>query len=362
MAVRLGLGDGAGMLTARLARRGSAAAVLLLAMVATLVPRQVHAPFVAVADNDGSTLASDTLAPPSGFTATRTCTGAAPVLRSTSEASGTTTTLAVARPAGLEPGDLLIAVLMQPSAALEPGVTQTDGWSWTARANAGGTFGQGMMVIKVAGSAEPASYTFTNLPSGQGTAVVLLAYDGVDTSAPLASGPHTQQNQSTANVTTAAVSPATAPTTMVSAFVVGSYSSTISNLAPAGTTVRADRLASGTASSRVLVADRSLAATGGSGQTTATLTAVTTSFGFSVALKAAPGPGPVVLGWTPSPDTYLTAYEGRRMDFPDVIQSVGPSVTGYQDGSLGTAGATYELRAAAGGWRSAWVTAVLPAC
>lgn len=340
-----------------------ALSALLLALGAASLADPAGAAFRATTDNQGSALGADILDPPAAFTATRSCSGAAPTLRSTSEATGTSTTLAVPRPAGVEQGDVLIGVLMQPGAGLEPAAEQTDGWTWTARANAGGTAGQGMMVIKVAGAAEPASYTFTNLPSGQGTAVVVLAYDGADAIAPLASGPHTQQSQNTANVTTAAVSPATAPTTMVSAFVVGSYSSTISSVGPAGTTVRADVLADGTASSRVLVADRALTATGSSGMTTATLTAVTTSFGFSVALTAAPGPGPVMLSWTPTVDLYAGGYEGYRSDDPGTVAILPDrTASGHSDATLGTAGATYYLRSYAGTWRSVYTSATVPAC
>lgn len=114
---------------------------------------------------------------------------------------------------------------------------------------------------------------------------------------------------------------------------------------------------------RALVVDRAVAATGDTGVSASTLTASRAPDGFSVALRAAPGPGPVVLSRTPTADIDAGGYEGHRSDIPGVVAGLPNRATsGCSDAALGTADATYYRRSYAGTWRSAHTSATVPAC
>ncbi|HMO11602.1 MAG TPA: hypothetical protein PKB06_08910, partial [Actinotalea sp.] len=99
----------------------------------------------------------------------------------------------------------------------------------------------------------------------------------------------------------------------------------------------------------MLAVHRTLAATGSSGETSATIASSKKAYGFSLALSSAPPSLAVTLTWTPTADTYATGYEGYRSDNPTVIGLGSPrTLSSYTDTTLGSAGATYYLPSVAG--------------
>lgn len=95
-------------------------------------------------------------------------------------ANPTATALSVPRPAGAVAGDLLLA---QISVRAQPTITAPSGWTRLRVDVAGGTVTQALY-WKLAGSAEPTSYTWrfsSSLPAAGG----ILAYGGVDQSKPI---------------------------------------------------------------------------------------------------------------------------------------------------------------------------------
>lgn len=93
------------------------------------------------------------------------------------QASGTvvggTQVFSVARPSGITTGDWLIA-----SGFNSAGV-QFDSPGWVEIAHSNGPTGRTTMLYKVAGSAEPATYTFTSHSAAGGARVAVAAYRGV---------------------------------------------------------------------------------------------------------------------------------------------------------------------------------------
>ena len=101
--------------------------------------------------------------------------------------SGSTTTLTLAKPAGVQTGDVLVA-----SVGFANSATVATPSGWTQVPGLRGTVGSGQELVtwyRVAGASEPASYTFT---AGSGTDAIsggISAYTGVDTAAPIAGTP-----------------------------------------------------------------------------------------------------------------------------------------------------------------------------
>ncbi|HRA50628.1 hypothetical protein [Actinotalea sp.] len=328
---------------------------LVLAAAACLLATPSGAAFTASAGT-GSVLASDTLDPPGALTATRSCAMTAPTLRSVSQATATATSITVARPAGVLPGDALIAIVMHHDSSSEPVAAVAGGWGMEIPSHSS-LGGEALMVLKIATAAEPASYSFAGLDSSDATAVVVLAYTGVDPTTPLAATPAGQANANGSTVAAPSVTTDRAGATFVTAFLADDYASTIS--VPAGTTSRADVLAAGPQEVRVRVTDRVIPAAGATGVTAATLTTSRYSHGFAVALR---GTMPVTLTWTPTPDTYATGYEGFREDVNELVPVLDRTTSTFVDGSAGAAQMAYQVRSVGGTWRSPYARVVVPAC
>jgi len=92
--------------------------------------------------------------------------------------------LTINRPAGTIAGDVMLAFISVRSAAVQ--ITAPAGWASQAAVvqNAGNSSRQ-QLFYKVAGAAEPASYTWTFDSAHQGAAGGIVSYSGVDTAAPI---------------------------------------------------------------------------------------------------------------------------------------------------------------------------------
>jgi Domain of unknown function (DUF1929)/Bacterial Ig domain len=129
----------------------------------------------------------------------------------TSAANASTTTLVLPLPAGVAPGDVLLA-----SVAVRggPSITAPSGWS-LARLDMDGSFVRQAMYVKVASTSEPASFTWT-LSAAKQAAGGIAAFTGVDTTNPVDASAG-QVNASATSLTAPSVT-TTVPDTMLVAF------------------------------------------------------------------------------------------------------------------------------------------------
>lgn len=334
----------------------AALCVLAVATLAATAP-PTGAAFTAQTANQGSSIAADVLDPPSGLTATRSCTASAPVLRAVSSATGTQASLVVPVPAGVQAGDVVVAMVMHAVQATPPVAGPGDGWQVATGAPFGAA-GASFFGSKVSAGAEPSAYTFTGLTAGQATAAVVVAYAGASWNYPshqiwLGSGDQVEAHASSA----------AEQATVVTGFTAVGESAVIAP--PAGTNGRAGVVATPAAGPPVAltVSDRTYLAGAGPTVTTAALSTANPSQGFAIVVGPGPGPSPVHLSWGATPDAYASGYEGTRSDVSGwIVAGAGQTVTEYDDATLGAAGARYYLRSVAGSWRSTWVTADVPAC
>lgn len=189
-----------------------------------------------------------------------------------------TTSLSVARPAGVAAGHVLLASV---DARGGPSVTPPAGWQ-LVRLDAAGTTMRKATYVKVAGSAEPASYTWS-LSSAQSAVVALTAYSGVSTTGPV-DAVGGQVGTSSASVVAPSVTTATTGTRLVGLFGIARVASLTS---PTGMVERAEATAQATYSVTGEVADETLSASGATGSRTATASGAAVGIGHLVALRPA---------------------------------------------------------------------------
>jgi hypothetical protein len=108
--------------------------------------------------------------------------------------SSNATTLTIAKPAGTAAGDVLIAHI---GVANSPSISDPAGWT-PIPALRGTVNGDQQLVswYRIAGASEPSTYTFTTGAGTDGIAGGVVAYTGVDTSAPFAGTPTQTINES----------------------------------------------------------------------------------------------------------------------------------------------------------------------
>jgi chitodextrinase len=200
-------------------------------------------------------------------------------MRAASFAATTATTLVIPVPAGTQAGDVMLAVVADRG---QPNVVAPSGWSNVRKDQNSTTMGQ-WIFVKVAGSAEPASYTFT-LSASQAAAGGILSYTGVNTSSPI----DTSGGQS--NASSMAVTAPSITTSVPNALVVGFFgiASAATITAPAGMSERGEQ-ASTAGSFKVdsEVADALQSAAGASGSKIAAATGSSANIGQLVALRPA---------------------------------------------------------------------------
>jgi hypothetical protein len=150
-------------------------------------------------------------------------------------------TAAVARPASVQTGDVLVADVFDSNAT---SVSAPAGWKRVVqRTSSASTTSHAAIYVKVAGSSEPSSYTFSNAtPGGIWTAleVAISAYRGVDQSDPVNAAAFNETAQSGSGTTASSASvPVTVDGAMIHAFsAFKTYTSTASG--PSGATVDFD--------------------------------------------------------------------------------------------------------------------------
>ncbi len=202
----------------------------------------------------------------------------------TSATGRNTSSLTAARPGGSASGDVLLASV---SVADTPNVTAPAGWSLVQNTTNGSMMRQATY-IHVTGSGEPNSYTwsFSSRTSG---AVVITAYVGLDTDAPIDNSAGQANPQSTAIIAPGVSVSATGA--LLTTFVSTRSNSTITE--PLGMVEQVEAInTAGPQKVAVEGADQILAATGGTGDRVATASQAGVNIGHTIALRPT-GSGPV---------------------------------------------------------------------
>ena len=201
------------------------------------------------------------------------------IFRSSATASGSGTSLAVPKPAGVVSGDVMVAIVAVRS---NPTITVPAGWT-LAQLTSNGTTIRQATYWKVATGSEPASTTFTYNQS-RASSGAINAYSGVNTANPVdlfSGGTATSTSISAPSITTG----------FNKDMIIGGFSIANSSAIapPAGMTERSE-LASGS-NIKLEVAESVLTSAGATGVRTATAGSSGANVGQLLALRAAPGGG-----------------------------------------------------------------------
>ena len=230
---------------------------------------------VAVTPNDGIANGS-----PASASVTVVSTMAGIALRSSSSVTNNAgSTLDLPKPSGVAAGDVLLAQVTYNSTGA---ITPPAGWS-LVRSDVNSTLLRQSVYVHVAGSSEPATYTWT-LAAAHGAAGAILAYTGVDTTNPV------DVSNGGASHSTAVTAPSmttTAPGDQLVGFFGAKGPTTFAP--PAGMTEQTE--SSLNVSGEKITAesaDSALGAAGATGVWTATSSALVYGIGQLVALR--PGP------------------------------------------------------------------------
>ncbi len=199
---------------------------------------------------------------------------------SSSAANPTATTLVIPAPSGVQAGDVMLGAVAVRGA---PRITAPAGWV-LVREDVNGTTQKQAVYYKVAGSSEPASFTWT-FSASRAAAGGIFDYAGVNTSSPI--------DRSGGQVTSTASTSITAPsitTTSNGDQIVGLFCITANNsVTPPGSMTERFDLASNAVSPYITSegADQAQATAGATGARTATASVKGQSIGQLVALRPA---------------------------------------------------------------------------
>ncbi|HEY4411349.1 MAG TPA: Ig-like domain-containing protein, partial [Acidimicrobiia bacterium] len=224
----------------------------------------------------------------------------------------TSTSLTIGRPAGVVPGDVMVAGV---GIRGTPAVTPPPGWTFI-RTDAAGTYTTQVLYYRVVTASEPASYTWTfsaSVPAAGG----IEDYQGVNTAVPINVSGATAQINNTTSIAAPSVT-----TTVPAARVVGFFSIGGGNsiTPPAGMTERSE--ASSTAGSSHVTwegSDFTQTAAGATGPRTATAASPHPNVGALVALT--PGAPPANQAPTATGASVSTA---RDTALPVTLQASDP--------------------------------------
>ena len=324
----------------------------VLGLVAVLPP--ARAAFSAVTTNAGTAFAADHVLPASGLSAAQSCTSPSVIAfrGAATTIGGDSVTLAI--PTATVAGDVLIAQLVY----AYPAATLTAPAAWTrVRLDTSGV-AVSAVFVKTAVAGEPGA-TFS-LPAGTGASLGggVLAYSGVDSSAPVEAAASRSSYGTT--VTTPAVTTTRTGTMLVRLITKANET----YVAPTGTTQRW-RLGSGGGTT---ASDEPFAGPGTTPSRSSSSTTGTNSDGIgqTIALRHTPGTPSVVMTWTASPSSWATGYHGDVY----VNGSLSYRLTVTPISSTSASGAltngytyTFNLMAYQGNWQSAAVSTTLtPNC
>ncbi len=212
----------------------------------------------------------------------------APTVRasSTATANYASAALAVNKPAGTAAGDVLVATIAHQGGSIR---TLTAPAGWTAVPNADATDGSNVRTrafSRVAGAAEPASYTFT-LTGGSGMALSggILAITGADTTNPINAAAAQATATNVTNLVAPSVTTTVAKTLLVYA---GGVNSPLTYTAPSGMSERWDVTTSGAYNAATMTATGGFAGPGATGTRTGILSQSARGAALLIAIAPAP--------------------------------------------------------------------------
>jgi hypothetical protein len=187
----------------------------------------------------------------------------------------------VPRPAGLQPGDVMVAAFTISGSATPTRIPM--GWT-LLEDHASGTSLRQALYWKVAVPGEPLVYRW-DFPAKLAASATIVAYSGADTTTPALDASDGLVNASSTSIT--------APSLMASAadeILVGFFSTAAgTQIAPDAAMVeRAEERANGKKKNTLEAADQVLGAAGATGTRTATASAAAVNIGQVVILKPAP--------------------------------------------------------------------------
>ncbi len=348
-----------------LGRRHLPALVAALALVAAVLTLPtVSTAFSARTANSANALAADLLQPPSGLTATQSCSPSTITYLNASTAAGVGS-MTLPTPSGISPGDVLVAQVGNKGGGTAT-LTAPAGWTSIRRDTAmrSGNTPQVTSALfwRVVVAGEPSSATFTTTSTVDMVGGI-AAYRGVSTAAPV----------DVSDVRTGTSTTATTPsvtTTVAHTMLVDFTAKWQDELpAPAGTQQRWKRMSSAdTANFGISAGDVTFAGTGA----TPTRNAAS-STGYSsewlaqtIALRPVPQQPAAILTWTASPSSWATGYRGERIAAGTVqATSSAPmgTTTVTDPGLVNGTTYTYRVWTYRGSWVSPDVTTTLtPSC
>ena len=358
----------------RVGRRGARRSRVLAAgwLLAALFLAAPAAFPIAAASFVGTTgtansVATGSVAAPSGFTATQSCSATGITFRAaTSNVSSGSGSLTLPVPAGTQAGDILIAQVTNRYDG-SSGLTVSNGtWTLIGARTTGGSGASavtGAVYWKLATGSEPPSFTVT-LGGGNTSDMAggLAAYSGVNQTTPV--NVSTVTSGSNSSISLPSLSPTVPNVRLIDAITKENEAQS----SPAGNAERWRILSPSAGTNQgSTVSDRTVAASGPTGSRTAGGTTTGEWVAHAFALQPAASIPSASLTWTASPTSNATGYRLERVVSGSVARtwSVTPiSATSTTDGPLvnGTV-YTYRLWAYAGTWVSPTVTTTLtPSC
>ena len=271
-------------------------------------------------------------------TPTPTPSPSAIVLRGVQTASigAPSTSLNVAAVAGVQGGDLLMAaIFVNESGSANPSIAAPEGWTQVLAPIQNGAMGLGAVGIytKVAGTAEPSSYTFTITygagDTGWSTECQLAAYGGANTAAPVDAVAQQQNGSSTTATAPSANVPAGHNSDqLVVTFAVGKPGTNPST--PTGM-IRENLFDNPAHGVATVWFDQPLTASGATGTRVSQLALSTHTIGTTIAIAAASGSSPTPTPTsTPTPTATPTATATPTLTgtpTPSPIQTPTPTPT-----------------------------------
>jgi hypothetical protein len=327
----------------RARRVGPVAALGLL--VAVLALPSAHTAFSATSGTPVNSLAADHLHPPSGLTATHTCSYAPVVLRG-ALASTEVSPLRLSPPPGTAAGDVLVAQVAYYGTSP---ITAPGGWTRIAMPDTSGGVVTSAVYWKAVTGTEPAA-DFARPTSESGDMVGgIVAYRGVSGSAPVAVAGGATGSGETA--TTPALT-----TTATGAVVV--HLLTRSGGQPPSPTGTNALWTHSSDSETVTAADESFAGPGAVVQRSSTTSGSTTAWiAQTVVLRPGLQQVGASLSWTATPSSWADGYRGERVVNGTVQRSSTMSMGTTTTTDTGLAsGTTYTYRIWT--YRGSWVSAV----
>lgn len=276
-----------------------------------------------------------------------------------SSPDGSAASLTLPVPAGTASGDVMVAhvVLHTHSFAANP-LPAPSGWT-RVRADSDNNHVVAAVFWRVATGSEPASFTFTNNSgdTSQQAVGAIMAYRGVNTSAPIDAHAGTPSISGSDALVAPSVT-TTRPNTRLLSFV-GVYGNDQGPATPPPSMnerYEATETAGPVIETLAEAADERLAAPGATGTRTTSVPGTETSVTQSIALRPDTGEANADLAWTPSTSTPVDGYLVQRWigGTLDNSATVTPgSASSFTDGPL-TSGTTYTYRviATAGSWQS----------